>query len=135
MKLATPTATRLQTAGMSDAQLQMSEFAHALRKARTQRQLSIEQASKECPLSDKQILGLEAADFGAFYSSAYALRGAERYATFLGIGPVPQACIAAFDTRARSNDRRLTQDPDSRPDHWTSRLRHWMDPLKAARPR
>lgn len=118
---------------MSDAQLQMSEFARALRKARAQQQLTVEDASKECLLSDKQILGLEAADLRPFYSAFYALRGAERYARFLGVGPVPQACIARFNADPPSDIERATHDRDSRPDHWTARLRHWMQPLKAPR--
>lgn len=133
MKPATPTATGLHTALMSDAQLQMNEFARALRRARTQQQLSVDDASKECLLSDNQILGLEAADLRPFYSPVYALRGAERYAKYLGVAPVPQAGIARVSAALQAEAERPTHERDSRPVRWTSRLRHWMDPLKSPR--
>ena len=133
MKQATSTATGLQTALMNDAQLQLSEFARALRRARTQQQLSVEHASKECLLSDKQILGLEAADLRPFYSPVYALRGAERYALFLGVGPVPQACISKLIASPQYDASRASHAGDARPNGWTSRLRQWMDPLKSPR--
>jgi len=135
LKLAPPTATGLHTALMSDVQLQMNEFARALRRARTQQQLSVEHASKQCLLSDNQILGLEAADLRPFYSPVYALRGAERYARFLGVGPVPQACIAKFSADSRYDVGGVSHAnvEDSRPNRWASRLKHWMDPLKAPR--
>lgn len=133
MKLVSPTASGLQTALMNDAQLQISEFARALRRARTQQQLSVDEAAKECLLSDKQILGLEAADLRPFYSPVYALRGAERYAKFLGVGPVPQTCICKFGNDSHGGGHHATREADSRPNHWTARLRHWMDPLKSPR--
>ncbi|WP_129782212.1 helix-turn-helix domain-containing protein [Peristeroidobacter soli] len=83
---------------MRDVQLQLREFGRALRNARVQQQLSVDDASKECLLSDRQILGLEGADLRPFYSPRYALRGAERYAKYLGVAPVPHACIASFGT-------------------------------------
>ncbi|HEX7115859.1 MAG TPA: helix-turn-helix domain-containing protein [Steroidobacter sp.] len=67
----------------------VSEFGAALRRAREARQLSIEAASRACMLSDRQIIGLESADYRAFYSCEYARRGAQRYAQFLDVPNVP----------------------------------------------
>lgn len=125
-----PSAPGLQTALMNDAQLQMNEFARALRSARTRQQLSVEDAAKACLLSDNQILGLEAADLRPFYSASYASRGAERYAKFLGVSPVPQTYAVLFSTVAPDNPRQPAQTARPR---WTSRLKDWIDPLKLQR--
>jgi hypothetical protein len=129
-----PIAPGPQTAVANDAQSQMREFALALQSARTRRQLSVEAAAKACLLSDNQIRGLEAADLRAFYSAAYARRGAERYAKFLGVSPVPQAFMPRFN--APSPDYPGRPAPGAwRPNHWASRLKDWIDQSKLQRRR
>jgi len=133
LKLATPPVTGLQTALMSDAQSRMTEFARALRQARTLRKLSVEHVSRECLLSDKQILGLETADLRPFYSPTYAARGAERYAKFLGVVSIPRDCIARLGASPEAADAEATHDRDPRSGHWTARLKHWVHPLRSPR--
>ena len=132
-KLSTPASGELQIPSISDTQLQMRDFARALHRARTQRQLSIETVSKECQLSDNQIRGLESADVRPFYSAAYALRGAERYARYLGIGPVPHVCITPLGTQVRQETKRAVAERQRRASRWGLRLKRWMDPLKLSR--
>jgi len=115
---------------MSDAQSQFREFARTLRNARTQRHMSVDTASRECQLSDMQILGLEAADLRPFYSPAYALRGAERYAKYLGVAPVPQACIVELDADMNYYAERAPLEREPRPSRWSLRLKRLMDPQK-----
>jgi transcriptional regulator with XRE-family HTH domain len=56
-----------------------------LRQARQARSLSIADIAKALLLSDNQIADLEADQFGAFYTAAYAERAARRYAEYLGV--------------------------------------------------
>jgi len=124
----------VQTALPSDAQSQFREFARTLHHARTQGHMSVDTASRECQLSDMQILGLEAADLRPFYSPAYALRGAERYARYLGVGPVPQACIAELGADMNDDAERATIERGPRPSRWSLRLKRLMNPLKPCSP-
>lgn len=128
-----PTTIGLQTAVMSDAQVQLREFARALRSARTLRQMSVDTASRECLLSDKQILGLETADLRPFYSAAYARRGAERYARFLGVGPVPPIHIGKYNAGSPGSAAPLAQQNGPSSKHWTARLKHLIGLLKQLR--
>jgi len=74
---------------MKEAEQDAGEFGAALRRAREARQLSIEAVTRACMLSDQQIIGLESADYQAFYSCEYARRAAQRYAEFLQVPTVP----------------------------------------------
>ena len=132
-KLPTPAPDEFQIPSMSDTQLQMRDFARALHHARTRRQLSIETVSKECQLSDNQIRGLESADVRPFYSAAYALRGAERFARYLGIGPVPHVCITRLGTQVRQETKRVVAKRQTRARRWGLRLKRWIDPLRSSR--
>src|SRR5690606_34390841 len=62
----------------------ITELGAILRRSRESRGLSVQAAAAACMLSDLQIIGLESANYRAFYSHAYARRAAERYAAYLG---------------------------------------------------
>ena len=52
---------------------------------RAARQLSVEDVASRLLLSKAQVMGLEAGDAAAFYTSAYFLRGLRKYMAFAGV--------------------------------------------------
>jgi len=74
---------------MNEAAQEIREFGATLRRTREGRGLTVEAAATMCMLSDEQIIGLESANYRAFYSHAYARRAARRYAAILEVPTVP----------------------------------------------
>lgn len=72
---------------------------------RATKELSVEDVASRLLLSKAQVLGLEAADAAAFYTSAYFLRGLRKYMAFAGVPeelltPPPADDAAAEDADA-----------------------------------
>jgi Domain of unknown function (DUF4115) len=62
-----------------------TEFGAALARARCARGMDATTAGRACLLSDRQVIGLETGEYGAFYTGRHIEQAARGYAAFVGV--------------------------------------------------